>query len=284
MCRLFGFRSSVLSRAHRSLIAAENALATQALAHPHGWGIGYFAQGEAYVIKSEHGAAGSESFRRAADRLASNALVAHVRRATVGSVDSLNTHPFRNGRWIFAHNGTLFGFCGEGTPGLEDRLAAATPADLWQRRLGTTDTEAFFCFLLGILRDRGVDPEGGSPIDPDAVSAAVVEAVGRVVGWAEELGVAEPVVNFLLTNGRAFFAHRRGRELFFSTQKLLCRDALTCSEPDKPCLLRVRPHDRVNHLLVASERIGDEDVWEEVPEQTLLALGEDFRLRSYATA
>jgi predicted glutamine amidotransferase len=42
--------------------------------------------------------------------------------------------------------------------------------------------------------------------------------------------------------------------------------------------LRERPHDRVNHLLVASERIGDEDTWEEVPEGAVVTLGEDFRL------
>jgi hypothetical protein len=39
-----------------------------------------------------------------------------------------------------------------------------------------------------------------------------------------------------------------------------------------------RADDRVNHLLVASERIGDEDRWEEVPEGGMVVLSEDFRL------
>lgn len=279
MCRLFGFRSAVLSRAHRSLIAAENALADQARAHPNGWGIGYFQAGEAYVVKSEAAAADSSAFRRAADRLASNALIAHVRRATVGEVGPLNTHPFRNGRWLFAHNGTLHGF-----ELIEPMLLAATPEALRSRRLGGTDTEAFFCYLLGILAEQGIDPEGHGPVSAAAVGRAVRQAMAEVNRWAGHVGAERPVVNFLLTNGHAFFAHRHGRELYFATQKHFCRDAETCQEPNKPCLLAERPHDRVNHLLVASERIGDEDIWEEVPEDTLLALGDDFRFERFSTA
>jgi len=277
MCRLFGFRSAVMSRAHRSLIAAENALAEQAKEHPHGWGIGWFVGGEAYVLKREAAAADCNTFRQAATRLTSNALVAHVRRATVGEVGGLNTHPFRHGRWLFAHNGTIYGFAA-----LEPMLRANTPDDLWQARLGATDTEAYFYFLLGKMAALGVDASGVDPADPGRVAEAARSALHEVRKWAAELGADPPILNFLLTNGRDFFAQRAGRELYFATQKILCRDALTCREPEKPCLLAVRPHDRVNHLLVASERIGDEDIWEEVPEGTLLALGDDFRLGKYA--
>jgi hypothetical protein len=40
-----------------------------------------------------------------------------------------------------------------------------------------------------------------------------------------------------------------------------------------------RVDGRVNHLLVSSERIGDEDRWETVPDGTLIVLTEDFRLQ-----
>lgn len=278
MCRLFGFRTSVVSRAHRSLVAADNALAEQARQHPHGWGIGYFQAGEAYLVKSDHPAADCSSFRRAADRLASNALIAHVRRATVGGVDTFNTHPFRNGRWLFAHNGTIHGFAG-----FEDAVAAATPAGLRSRRLGSTDSEALFLLLLGELQARGVDPEGGEAPPVADVAAAVAATLARVRGWAAAAGAEPPIVNFLMSNGREFFAHRSGRELWFATQKHFCRDAETCAEVHKPCLLPERPEGRVNHLLVASERIGDEDRWEEVPEGTLMALDEGFVLTRHPT-
>ncbi len=277
MCRLFGFRSAVPSRAHRSLVAAQNALADQAREHPHGWGIGWFTGNDAYVVKRDAAAADCDTFREAAERLSSNTLVAHVRRATVGGVSGWNTHPFRNGRWLFAHNGSIFGF-----DRMADQLREATPDSLRPRRLGETDSEAYFYFLMGKLEARGVDVEGAGAADPHAVADAAAEALRDIRRWAADLGVEAPVVNFLLTNGGDFFAQRCGRELFFATQKFHCRDALTCAEPEKPCLLAERPHDRVNHLLVTSERIGDEDRWEEVPEGTLLALGNDFRLRRFA--
>lgn len=273
MCRLFGFRSAVVSHAHRSLIAAHNALAEQAREHPHGWGIGYFEGGEAFLVKSEAAAAESTSFRRAADRLSSSALVAHVRRATVGGVGPLNTHPFRNGRWVFAHNGTVHGFSE-----LEGQFAAHTPAGLWGRRLGATDSEAFFYFLLGQLGREGIDVEGGGRVEIDRITEATRAAVGRVGQWAAAAGSPAPILNFLLTNGRTFVANRRGRELFFATQKRLCRDAEHCRAVEKPCLLAVRPSDNVNHLLVASEPIGDEDHWEPVAEDSLVGVDEDFRL------
>jgi glutamine amidotransferase len=276
MCRLFGFRSAVVSRAHRSLIAAENALADQARGHPHGWGIGWFVGDDAYVVKRDAAAADCDAFRETAERLSSNTLVAHVRRATVGQVSGWNTHPFRNGRWLFAHNGTLHGF-----EGMAARMQADTPAELWRRRLGETDSEAFFFFLLGMLTARGVDTAGMEPAPTEAVAAAARDARAAVQAWAAAAGEEPPIVNFLLTNGADFFAQRSGRELFFATQKFRCRDALTCAEPEKPCLLAVRPHDRVNHLLVTSERIGDEDVWEEMEEDSLLALGRDFRLQRF---
>lgn len=279
MCRLFGFRTSVVSRAHRSLVAADNALAEQARLHPHGWGIGYFQGGQAYLVKSDHPAADCSSFRRAADRLASDALIAHVRRATVGSVDTFNTHPFRSGRWLFAHNGTVAGF-----EQLEERLRAGVAPALWQRRLGTTDSEAVFLRLLSELAAEGGDAEGAAPSAPVQVAAAVRRVLHELRDQAAAVGAERPIVNFLMTDGRAFYAHRSGRELWLSTQKFFCRDADTCAEPQKPCLLAERPPGRVNHLLVASERIGDEDRWEEVPEDTLVALADTFHLSHHATA
>jgi glutamine amidotransferase len=279
MCRLFGFRAAVVSHAHRSLIAAHNALADQAREHPHGWGIGYFHSGEAYLVKSEGAAAESASFRRAADRLSSNALIAHVRRATVGEVGPLNTHPFRNGRWLFAHNGTIHGFAD-----IVPHLAESTPAALWSRRLGETDSEAFFCFLLGARAREGVDTEGTHAPEVARIAGATASALGRLRTFAAEQGAAAPIVNFILTNGRTFVANRHGRELFFATQKSACSDAERCPALTKPCLLPRRPDPHVNHLLVASEPIGHEDRWEPVPEGSLVGLDERFHLHQYATA
>ncbi len=273
MCRLFGFKSAVLSRAHRSLVEAENALSVQARDHRDGWGIGWFHGPEAYLLKSEAGADACDSFRRAADRLASHTLVVHVRRATVGSVNPLNVHPFRHGRWVFAHNGTLLGF---------DRLApvlrAGTPHAFREQVLGQTDSEHLFAWLLGKLDAAGIDALGAHPADTDRVGDVLHDALAELFGMSSDLGLDRPLVNFILTNGSTFVANRAGRELHLASQKRACRDAATCPA-EKICLASSRADDRVNHLLVASERIGDEDLWEEVPENTLVTLSPEFRLR-----
>lgn len=271
MCRLFGFKSAVLSRAHRSLVEAENALSQQARMHPDGWGIAWFQGGQAWIVKSELGASDSESFRRASAHLASNTMIAHVRRATVGSTTPNNTHPFRCGRWVFAHNGTLFDF-----ERLRDSLVDDLPPPLRHNILGTTDTETLFHWLLAQLVAAGLDLTRTPPAE--RVLPALRDARERLLARAEAAGCRSPVINFLLTDGTLFVAQRYGRELYMATQKVACADAGTCAWADKICLLPERPGNRLNHLLVASERIGDEDRWEEVPEGAILAVGEDLRL------
>lgn len=272
MCRLFGFRSAVVSRAHRSLVEAENALEEQARHHQDGWGIGYFHGGDAYVLKSQTGAAGNDSFRRASSRLASQTFVVHVRRATVGGVGPYNIHPFRHGRWLFAHNGTLLGF-----DRLREPLLARIPGPLRERVLGSTDTETLFFYLLASLERAGLATCGLGVSCGRRLGDALQEAMDSLYRLTLEVDVPPPIANFIITNGAVFAANRSGRELYMATQKHHCRDFAICPA-EKLCMRPTREDERVNHLIVASERIGDEDRWEMVPEGHMVVLSEDFRL------
>ena len=69
MCRLFGFRSSVQSGTHRSLVEAENALVEQSEAHSDGWGMAYYIDRDAYILKSDVAAHNCERFQLASSRL-----------------------------------------------------------------------------------------------------------------------------------------------------------------------------------------------------------------------
>ena len=146
MCRLFGFRSNVESRAHRSLISAENAVAEQAENHSDGWGIGYFVGEDAYLFRSSEGAAKDETFRSFGERLQSQTFLVHLRRATVGKIDTINSHPFRYGSWMFAHNGTIFGFSQ-----LKEKMLERIVPEYRKMIFGTTDSEHYFFFLLSNL-------------------------------------------------------------------------------------------------------------------------------------
>jgi len=289
MCRLFGFRSNVVSGAHRSLVAAENALARQAQAHKDGWGIGYFIGEEAYIMKSDTGAAEDERFDRISRRLQSHAFVVHVRRATVGQVDHLNSHPFRHGNWVFAHNGTLFEF-----EQLRERMMAETLPHLRDLVFGATDSEHLFYYLISALAKAGVPDGGRGSIAPDIAAGALRGALAKLYSWADESGIQAPLINFILTNGRIFLAQRAGIALYLASQKVFCRDYEDCAEPNKICMDVARPLERlwaesgvrrptrrVNHLTVASEPIGDESIWEPVPDGALVVLDEALEMALY---
>jgi predicted glutamine amidotransferase len=273
VCRLFGFRSSVPSRPHRSLMDAENALAAQSLRHPDGWGIGWFAGLDAYVVKSATPAHSCARFKQVSERLLSHTFLVHVRRATVGAVDTANAHPFRYGRWLFAHNGTVFGFPELG-PWMEER----TLPELRNQIVGDTDSERLFLFLLSMMARVGVDPSGHSPPDARAAAGALRQSLVPLDAEARRRGLPRPICNVILTDGRSFLAHRAGMPLHLSTQKKSCADRFVCPVEPKVCLQRERPGDQVNHLLVASEPIGDENLWEDVPDGATVVLTDDFHL------
>ena len=113
MCRLFGFHSSLLSGAHRSLVAADNALARQSGEHPDGWGVAHYEGGYPHLIRGDKQALEDGLFKEVSGVVTTRTLLAHVRRATVGEISVLNCHPFQHGPWTFAHNGELPKFkCG----------------------------------------------------------------------------------------------------------------------------------------------------------------------------
>lgn len=279
MCRLFGFRSAVPSRAHRSLTEAENALAKQSENHPDGWGIGWFVDDDAYVVKSANAAHACERFQKISSALASHTMVVHVRKATVGHVDHLNAHPFRYGRWLFAHNGTLFEF-ERLRPWLDQFLDDGFRPQI----LGDTDSEHLFYYVLSALTDNGVDHSGRRPSEAATVGRILRQALLALDEECQRLGIHRPITNVLLTDGRCFVAHRAGMPLLMSTQKFFCAEFERCPEPSKVCMERVRPAGMpVNHLLVASERIaGSENAWEEIEDGTTVILDEHFRLEIVA--
>lgn len=275
MCRLFGFRSAVVGRAHHSLLEAENAVALQSQRHCHGWGIGWYVDDDAYIVKAATAAHECERFARAGRGLTSHTMLVHVRRATVGVIDAQNAHPFRYGRWLLAHNGTLFGF----EEHFREWMLEQIDEGFRPLILGDTDSEHLFYYLLSALADNGVPRSGRQPSDPTVVGAVVRQALLALDERATERGLERPIVNVLLTDGRLFLAHRAGMPLHLSTQKHFCPDFGTCPEPSKVCMLAKRPPGRrVNHLLVASERIGGENIWEELADGTTLVLDEGFHL------
>jgi glutamine amidotransferase len=252
MCRLFGFRSVIQSRVHRSLLAAENALGFQSNQHPDGWGVAYYVDGTPHLARSAATAMGDSLFHRLSGVVSSETVVAHVRKATQGDKTILNCHPFQHGRWVFAHNGDV--------PDFERhraRLVEAVAPDLRRFILGETDSEVIFFILLSMLRREKALVAGRSAHELASAVRDTTQAVRSIcTGSTKEL-----LLTFLVTNGDTLVASNGGKELYLSTYKTRCADRGVCSRLSPECEAPSTT-GRVNHCIVSSEPLQGENVWE----------------------
>ncbi len=219
------------------LCSAENALRFQSHLHPHGWGIGWYEGALPEVRLGTLPAHVDEAFVDAARAVRGRVVLAHVRDASIGPVAPENTHPFRHGRWLFAHNGTVARF--KRSPRVRAALLAEIDRDLRAAIRGDTDSERCFLVFLSRLRAR-------SPLDGAALAdvlRALAETTETVLRLADAAGAPKPSsLNFLVSDGRVLAACRRGRTLHLA--------------------IDAGPR---HAFVVASERIG-RAAWEEVPE------------------
>jgi predicted glutamine amidotransferase len=155
MCRLFGLHAgtNVVTATFWLLDAPDN-LAEQSRRNPDGTGLGVFdGQGHPQVRKQPIAAWQDADFATEAHDLTGTTFIAHVRYATTGSHDVVNTHPFLQDDRILAHNGVV-----EGLDLLDERLREIGTADLV---LGQTDSERVFALITASIRARGGDVKAG---------------------------------------------------------------------------------------------------------------------------
>lgn len=276
MCRLFGFRSVIQSQVHHSLLKAENALETQSQGHPHGWGVAYYIAGTPHLIKSEKSALNDQIFKRVSGVVSSQTVLAHVRNATEGSINLLNTHPFQFGPWVFAHNGNIKAFKGHHRA----LLACVTPS-LRPFILGDTDSELLFFIILSQISNK-IELLSSQVSYPDLEAALqrALEAVIKIIGdycTDEAAGDTETYLTFILTNGKTMIAHQGGKKLFYSTYKNRCPERDQCSSYNATCENRV-DSGQVNHLLIASEPLSGENIWLPLGPSQIVGVDEQMKL------
>jgi len=267
VCRLFGFRSVIPSQVHRSLLAADNALHKQSERHPDGWGVAYYVDGAPHVTKSAAGAMDDALFRRVSGIVSSETVVAHIRKATQGSMTVLNSHPFQYGRWVMAHNGDVPRF-----PEVRETLELAIAPRLRRFILGDTDSERVFFLFLTELSKYG---ELGGRLGIEEVVRSLRDTVTLVRQLADS-DAARSLLTLLVTNGQVMAAHQGGRELYYSTWKRRCADRDVCPSLSAVCEAPSLSGS-VNHMLIASEPLQGENVWEPIGEGDIV--GVDWRMR-----
>jgi len=261
MCRLYGFRATDPTLVECSLVEAQNSLLRQSeqdsrgLANSDGWGVALWDPESVRLERHARSAVSDLRFTEVASQARPTTAIAHVRAATVGDPESENTHPFRHGPWVFAHNGTLTAF---------DRVAPLLNIGRIAPS-GTTDSESIFSWLLNRMPEFGLDPErpASSP-EPLArlIGAAVIDLHNMSMSAAAR---RPPKLNFLISDGSNLVASRWGNTLYWA-QRSAVPDCAVCG------LSHCDDVDgSYRAIVIASEPITDER-WIEVQEGSVLSV------------
>ncbi len=205
--------------------------------HSDGWGIAFFEdKGLRHFVDHQRAVDSpvAELIRRYPIR--SRNVIAHIRKATQGSVALQNCHPFVRelwGRyWVFAHNGDLKEF--------RPRLHAHF------HPVGATDSEHAFCWIMQEL----------------SKSHAAMPSVAELTLTLRELAARiapHGTFNFLLSNGQALWAHASTHLCYIErrhpfSQACLCDEDLTVDFS-----AQTTPHDRV--AVVVTAPLTSDEVW-----------------------
>jgi predicted glutamine amidotransferase len=215
-------------------------------------------------VRLPEAAAASEQYRWTAAHAFTTNAVAHVRHATIGARRPENTHPFRCGRWLFAHNGTL------GTFGaIRQRMLEGMTPQMRAQPRGDTDSEHVFHHLLSRRQ-----------LHPTLPLASVVrQAVTDVLSWSHQASpVAEAALNLVLTDGEQTVVLRRGRSLWQVRRSRVhpcqvCGGALHVEGP---------PHADYRAIGFASEPITTDEDWVQVADGALFTIDAQLRLQAEA--
>ncbi|MBM3551409.1 MAG: class II glutamine amidotransferase [Alphaproteobacteria bacterium] len=266
MCRLYGFSANEPTKVECTLVHAQNALMVQARkdlagwAHANGWGIATYEAVRPHVERQVWAAYHGEHFKRAAARIYSQQVLAHVRRATVGPPTMENTHPFVDGKWSFIHNGTVPNF-----DLVKPRLLAQLSEDRRRAIHGDTDSEHFFHYLRHLHLCAPERP----------LIDVLRHAVRQILEWCQEIDASAPIgLNVILTDGEHMLGSRVGRSLHF-VERVGVQDCEICGFPH----VHHDPHKRYRAVIVASEPISHEN-WRETPQDSVYEITPDFTLRA----
>lgn len=250
MCRLFALHAgtNVVTATFWLLDAPDN-LAAQSRRNPDGTGLGVFdGQGRPELRKQPIAAWQDRDFATEAHDMTGTTFVAHVRYATTGVHDVVNTHPFLQDERIFAHNGVV-----EGLDVLDERLRELGAADLV---LGQTDSERVFALITSSTRARGGDVPAGLVDAMQWLAANVpIYAVNVLLSTATDvwaLRYPEPNELYVLDRREcppaARFHLRTNRIRAQSEQLDTCSSVVFASEPmdDDPRWRLIAPGELVH--------------------------------------
>ena len=185
MCELFGVSSAKRVRVNDLL----REFFSHSEKHPNGWGLATFHGGAASIEKEPIQASRSVYLKeRLSHRMDVDTLLAHIRLATIGNMEYVNSHPFvkqdtSGRRWTLVHNGTIFDY------------PALSPYQYQQK--GGTDSERILLYLVDQIDQKQAE-------------------LGRAMDAAERFEFLGPLIadmargnklNLIIYDGESMYVH-----------------------------------------------------------------------------
>jgi predicted glutamine amidotransferase len=231
---------------------------------PLGWGVGFYQSGEVLLRRRPLDDRPVVDMSEAAEKVRTDALLGHVRRATVGGLRTENTHPFRYRSWLFAQTGTIQGF-----EHLRPRLFESLPEFLRRNVRGDTDSELFFHLFLSFLHDAGALGDGAA--QPLQVATALRSSIALVDRLSAEEGFPENSGDVMVTNGEQMFAvHRNGSMAYRVIKGRHDVDELLGEEARLHT--RIPAVESTHFTIVATELENTPQGWTAVPTPSIVTL------------
>jgi len=235
---------------------------------PDGWGVGFYQDGVAYIVKRTVTFYDDRRIDKIMDKVKSRAVMTHFRSATIGEVKENNTHPFRYGVWIFAHSGTIANF-----RKIKSLIFHRIPLSFKEKIGGNTDSEYCFYLFLSCLKGKGYLKKGDILFNK-AVDALKLTSL-TLNNWQKEINPENiSTYNFLITNGKYMLATRRGSTLFY----LKKRWNEDCNF-FKVANLGIKIEEDIgDFVIVSSRKMSEDKEWVEIQENQLLAVDENVNI------
>ncbi len=213
-----------------------------------GFGVGWYGNRPMPgLFRSTRPAWNDYNLRDLAAQIDARLFLAHVRATSHATIQETNCHPFRHGKWLFVHNGEIFGI----ERMRRDLMFAINPS-LFEEILGTTDSELMFHLALTF----------GLESDPLGALARMTNFVERT---GHRLGIDEAVwMTVGVSDGESVWAVRYASDraaptLYYS------RDIGEIAALNPKLAELLGEQSRV----VVSEPVGKyAETWMEVPQST----------------
>lgn len=250
MCQLLGMNCNVPTDICFSFTGFK-ARGGETDVHADGWGIAFFeGRGVRLFLDPQPSSASPIAELVRAYPIHSKNVIAHIRKATQGSVKLENTHPFQRelwGRyWVFAHNGHL--------PQLNE-VENPLALDGGFLPVGDTDSEKALCWILQNLRNKFGD---------------VAPQEGDLFAYLHELTLqlcAYGQCNYLLSNGQMMYAHCSTQLCYIVRRAPFAAAHLRDHDVTVDFSAVTRPDDRV--AVIATQPLTDNESWCSMPSGSL---------------